>query len=73
MCAESRSAVLSFLLWVTADLMLYAISTVGNATTMLLDPLLETIPGAIAGGAIALSLRKSRWHGRGVPAVHGPS
>ncbi len=60
MCAASRSAVLSFLLWVTADLMLYAISTVGNATTMLLDPLLETIPGAIAGGAIALSLRKSR-------------
>ena len=52
-------AVLSFLLWLTADLMLYAVSTVGNVTTTFVDALLETIPGAIAGGAIAVSLRKT--------------
>jgi hypothetical protein len=46
-------AVVSFLLWFTADFMLYGISNVGNLIGTVTDPLLELVPGAIAGGAIA--------------------
>ena len=50
--------IVSFLLWFTADFMLYGISHVGNLTTTLVDPLLELVPGAIAGGVIARVLRR---------------
>ena len=46
-------AVVSFLLWFTADFMLYGISNVGNLIGTVTDPLLELVPGAIAGGVIA--------------------
>ena len=49
-------AVVSFLLWFTADFMLYGISNVGDLTGVIIDPLLELVPGAIAGGAIAIVL-----------------
>lgn len=49
-------AIVSFLLWFTADFMLYGISNVGNLTTTVVDPLLELVPGAIAGGVIAGAL-----------------
>jgi hypothetical protein len=39
--------------------MLYAITNVGNLATMLLAPLIELIPGAIAGGVIAAVLGRS--------------
>jgi len=51
-------AIVSFLMWFTADFMLYGISYVGNLTTTVLDSLLEVVPGAIAGGAIAAVLKK---------------
>ena len=51
-------AIVSFLLWFTADFMLYGISNVGNLTTTIVDPLLELVPGAIAGGAIAGVLKR---------------
>jgi hypothetical protein len=51
-------AIVSFLLWFTADFMLYGISNVGNLTTTLVDPLLELVPGAIAGGTIAGVLKR---------------
>jgi hypothetical protein len=51
-------AIVSFLLWFTADFMLYGISNVGNLTTTLVDPLLELVPGAIAGGTIAGVLQR---------------
>ena len=51
-------AIVSFLLWFTADFMLYGISNVGNLTTTIVDPLLELVPGAIAGGVIAGVLRR---------------
>jgi hypothetical protein len=53
-------AVVSFLLWFTADFMLYGISNVGNLKGVVVDPLLEVVPGAIAGGLIAVVLRRAR-------------
>jgi hypothetical protein len=51
-------AIVSFLLWFTADFMLYGISNVGNLTTTIVDSLLEVVPGAFAGGVIAGVLRR---------------
>jgi hypothetical protein len=56
----TTGAVVSFLLWSTADLMLYGISNVGSLAGTLTDPLLEIIPGAVAGGVIAAVLRTIR-------------
>lgn len=39
--------------------MLYGISNVGHLTTTIVDPLLELVPGAIAGGVIAGVLRRT--------------
>jgi hypothetical protein len=55
-------ALVSFLAWFTADFMLYGISNVGNLFGILVDPLLEAVPGAFAGGAVAALLRKVRGH-----------
>ena len=49
-------AVVGFLLWFTADFMFYGISNVGNLTGTIIDPLFELLPGAIAGGVIAIVL-----------------
>ena len=49
-----------FLLWFTADFMLYGITNVGNLTITVVDPLLELVHGAIAGGVIAAVLGKIR-------------
>ena len=51
-------AVVGFLVWFTADFMLYGISNVLNLTSALVDPLLEVVPSAITGGVIAAALRK---------------
>jgi hypothetical protein len=56
----TTGAVVSFLLWFTADFMLYGISNVGSLTGAATDPLLEMVPGAIAGGVIAAVLRTIR-------------
>lgn len=53
-------AIVGFLLWFTADFMFYGISNVGNLTSTLIDPLLELVPGAVAGGVIAFILEKIR-------------
>ena len=53
-------AVVGFLVWFTADLMLYGISNVLTLTSTLIDPLLEVVPSAVAGGAIAVVLRNVR-------------
>jgi hypothetical protein len=51
-------AVVGFLVWFTADFILYGISNVLNLTSALIDPLLEVVPSAVTGGAIAAVLRK---------------
>jgi hypothetical protein len=53
-------AVVSFLLWFTADFMLYGVSNVGSLTSTGIDPLLKVVPGAIAGGVIAILFGKIR-------------
>jgi hypothetical protein len=53
-------AVVGFLVWCTADFMLYGISNVLDLTSTLIDPLLEVVPSAVAGGAIAVVLRSGR-------------
>jgi hypothetical protein len=50
-------AVVGFLLWFTADFMFFAVSNVGNAVSTVVDPLLELVPGAFAGGMVAAVLR----------------
>ena len=62
----TTGACVGFLLWLTADLMLYAISNVGTLTSTLVDPLVELIPGAAGGAVIAPTLRRLR-HGRRSP------
>jgi hypothetical protein len=62
-------AIVSFLLWFTADFMLYGISNVGNLTTTIVDPLLELVPGAIAGGVIAGALKRMASPTRESPDV----
>jgi hypothetical protein len=51
-------AFVGFLLWFTADFMFYGISNVGSLTSTVADPLLELVPGAVAGGVIAAVLGK---------------
>jgi hypothetical protein len=53
-------ASVSFLAWFTAEFILYGISNIGNISGILVDPLLEAVPGALAGGAIAAVLRNVR-------------
>jgi hypothetical protein len=56
----ATGALVGFLLWFTADLMLYAVSNVGTLATTLIDPIVELIPGAFAGAAVAAVLRRLR-------------
>jgi hypothetical protein len=53
-------AVVGFLLWCTADFMFYGISNVGDLTSTLVDPFVELVPGAIAGGVVAAVLQRVR-------------
>ena len=53
-------AIVGFLLWFTADFMLFGISNVGSLASTMLDPLLELVPGALAGGLVAGVLGKAR-------------
>ena len=53
-------ALVSFLLWFTGDFMLYGISNVGNLAGIIIDPLLEAVPGALAGAVVAVVLRRTR-------------
>lgn len=51
-------AIVGLLLWCSANFMLLGITNVGTLTSTLIDPLLELVPGAIAGGTVALVLDK---------------
>ena len=47
-------AVVGFLLWFTADFILYGVSNVTNLTRSVVDPLLELVRGGLSGGVIAV-------------------
>jgi hypothetical protein len=60
-------ALVSFLTFFTGDFILYGISNVGNVPGILVDPFLEAVPGAVAGGLVAAVLghfRERRSHTR---------
>ena len=63
--AIKSGAVAGFLLWVTADFILYGSTNLQNLTRTAVDPVLELFRGGIAGGIIGLILAKV---GGGVPA-----
>jgi hypothetical protein len=50
-------AIVGYLLWFTANFMFFAVRNVGNVMSTLVDPLLELVPGAFAGGMVAAVLR----------------
>ena len=51
-------AVVGFLLWFTADFILYGLQNVNNLTVAIADPLLELVRGGISGAIIAAVLGK---------------
>ena len=61
-------AVVGFLLWCTANFMFFGISNVGTLTSTIVDPLLELVPGAMAGGTVALVLNGLNTAGASHPA-----
>ena len=46
-------AVVGFLLWLTADFILYGSTNIANLTRTIVDPLLEIVHGGIGGFSIA--------------------
>ena len=50
-------ATVGFLLWVTADFVIYGTTNIANLTRTVVDPLLEIVHGGIAGALIAAVLR----------------
>ena len=49
-------AIVGFLLWCTADFVVYSTTNVANLTRTVVDPLLEVVHGGIGGAAIAAVL-----------------
>jgi hypothetical protein len=56
--AMKRGAAVGFLLWVTADFIVYGSTNVQNLTRTAVDPVLELVRGGISGGIIGLILAK---------------
>lgn len=46
-------AVVGFLLWFTADFIIYGITNISTLTTAVVDPLLELVRAGVSGGVIA--------------------
>ena len=53
-------AVVGFLLWFTADFILYGVQDVSNLTRTMVDPLLEFIRGGVSGAVIGLVVGKMK-------------
>ena len=53
-------ALVGFLLWFTADFILYGVENVSNLTRTIVDPVLEGVRAGISGGVIAVVLGKIR-------------
>jgi hypothetical protein len=53
-------AIVGFLIWCTADFILYGTSNIANLTRTIVDPVLEIVHGGIGGAAIAAVLRSPR-------------
>ena len=53
-------AVVGFLLWATADFILYGATNISNLTRTVVDPLLELVRAGVAGGVIVAVVGKRR-------------
>jgi uncharacterized membrane protein len=62
--AVKIGAVVGFLLWFTADFILFGITNMSNLTRTVVDPLLELVRGGIGGAAIAAVLGRLAVSGR---------
>jgi hypothetical protein len=49
-------AIVGFLMWTTSNFLLYGVTHVGDVTSTLLAPLIELVPGTVAGAVIAFVL-----------------
>ncbi len=56
-------AIVGFLLWFTADFILYGVTNMANLTRTVVDPLLEILRGGIAGAVIAAVARPKPANG----------
>jgi hypothetical protein len=52
-------AIVGFLLWFTADFLLYGAMNISNLTLAVVDPLVELVHGGIGGAAIAAVLSRT--------------
>ena len=57
-------AIVGFLLWCTADLVIYGTTNIASMTRTVVDPLLEIVHGGIGGAVIAAVLNKMPAAGR---------
>ena len=57
-------AIVGFLLWCTADFVVYGTTNIANLTRTVVDPLLEIVHGGIGGAVMAAVLRKMPASGR---------
>ena len=55
---------MGFLLWCTADFVIYGTTNIANLTRTVVDPLLEIVHGGIGGAAIAAVLGRMPASGR---------
>jgi Ca2+/Na+ antiporter len=53
-------ALVGFLLWATADFLLYGATNISNLTRTVVDPLLEIVRAGVAGGVIVAVVGKRR-------------
>jgi len=51
-------AIVGLLMWTTSNFMLFGVTNVGNATSTLLIPLIELVPGTVAGAVVAFVLAR---------------
>ena len=65
----TTGAIVGGLMWATANFMLYGVTNVGDMTSTLLTPLIELVPGAIAGAVIAFALGRSHHSGSEVDVI----
>ena len=57
-------AIVGFLLWCTADFVVYGTTNIANLTRTVVDPVLEFVRGGIGGAAIAAVLMRMPAPGR---------
>jgi len=57
-------AIVGFLLWFTADFVIFGTTNIANLTRTVVDPLLELVHGGIGGAVMAFVLKKMPASGR---------